>query len=93
MAIDLHLSDERRGGSEVTNPYSNPHNAFHITFYERLGSGSDALIKRSLEKNLKIGHLYNKPQKDYGKNAADKLAFRQSSFTVSFWSPAKQTKF
>ncbi len=36
IATDLHLSDKQRGGSEFTNPYSDPHNAFHITFFESI---------------------------------------------------------
>lgn len=35
-AINIHLSCERRGGRNVANPYSNPLNAFHITFYEMI---------------------------------------------------------
>lgn len=30
----MHLSCERRGGEDTTNPYRNRQNAFHITFYE-----------------------------------------------------------
>ena len=76
------------GGSDLTNPYSNPHTAFHITFYERVaGLNLDGLIKRSRERKLKIGRLYGRQKKDGDKNVdrnGYRLAFRQSSFTVSY---------
>jgi hypothetical protein len=88
MATNIHLSSERMGGSDLTNPYSNPHTAFHITFYERIaGSNLDGLIKRSRERELKIGRLYGRQSKDGDKNIdgnGDGLVFRQSSFTVSY---------
>jgi hypothetical protein len=78
MATNIHLSLERMGGSDLTNPYSNQHTAFHITFYERLtGLNLGSLIKESRERNLRIGRLYGK---DGSKNSD---AFRQSLFTVS----------
>jgi hypothetical protein len=93
MATSIHLSCERRGGSESTNPYSNPHTAFHITFYERLteenlegftASDLGSLIKESRERGLRIGLLYGRPRQDEKNSDGDKdeLAFRQSSFTV-----------
>ncbi|GAB1201074.1 hypothetical protein APSETT444_010461 [Aspergillus pseudonomiae] len=85
MATDIHLSGERRGGSEATNPYSNPHNAFYITFYERLQNPPSGLLEASCRRRLKIGRLYAKPQADNdrdGKENDTELAFRQSSFTV-----------
>jgi hypothetical protein len=88
MATNIHLSSERMGGSDLTNPYSNPHTAFHITFYERVaGLNLDGLIKRSRDRKLKIGRLYGRQKKDGDKNIDGngyRLAFRQSSFTVGY---------
>jgi len=91
MATNIHLSCERRGGSELSNPYSNPDIAFHITFYERLTKENlgltaedlPRLIKESRTRDLKVGHLYSKQPEDNNKKL-DELAFRQSSFTVGF---------
>ncbi|KAL4971370.1 hypothetical protein BDW66DRAFT_155736 [Aspergillus desertorum] len=85
MATDIHLSGERRGGSEATNPYSNPHNAFHITFYERLQNQTSGLLEASHRRRLRIGRLYAKPQENNDMNGKEndaELAFRQSSFTM-----------
>lgn len=85
LATELHLSGQRRGGSELTNPYSGMQNAFHITFFERLdGHGIDT-TEASQRLNLKIGHLYERP-KEAGDRADGMdpydLAFRRSSFTL-----------
>ncbi|KAJ3484562.1 hypothetical protein NLG97_g7021 [Lecanicillium saksenae] len=91
MAITIHLSGERRPGSEITNPYVNPHNAFHMTFFEWLQQGNLRSLNRSdeLGKDLKIGTLFQKSTDERGGNrrylrelAAAELSFRQSSFTV-----------
>ncbi|KAF4770557.1 hypothetical protein HAV15_012827 [Penicillium sp. str.  len=92
IATDIHLSGARKGGSEATNPYSNPTSAFYITFFEQLlVLSSDELLETSLRRNLKIGRLYDKPRedsdKDNNRNSA-KLAFRQSSFTTYLQRPA-----
>jgi hypothetical protein len=93
MATDTHLLCERRGGSKSTNPYSNPYIAFYITFYKRLTDPNldlGRLTEESRKRDLRIGRLYNKPRKNSNENGngegngnRDKLAFRQSSFTVS----------
>jgi hypothetical protein len=83
---DLHLSDGRMGGSETTNPHSDSHNPFHVSFYEKFpGPDVNGLVQASDKKKLKIGHLYEKPRENRGSenNMSDDLAFRKSSFTVS----------
>ncbi|KAJ6779951.1 hypothetical protein PWT90_06597 [Aphanocladium album] len=85
MAANLHLSGERRAGSESSNPYSNSHNAFHITFFERLQHHALPSGDRSTElgRDLKIGHLYDRSRDPYFNNRTlPELKFRQSSFTV-----------
>lgn len=83
---NLQLSDELMGGSETANPYFNPHNSFHISFYKKLpGLNVNGLVQESKGKGLKIGRLYKKPWLDCGSknNTSNGLAFRKSSFTVS----------
>lgn len=84
-AVELHLSGQRRGGSELTNPYSDMQNAFHITFFERLEDDIKFTEETSQELGLKIGRLYERPQEaghSAGSEDSDTLAFRRSSFTV-----------
>lgn len=80
MATELHMSCRRRGGSELTNPYSNIYNGFHITFYEKLGN-NNALEIRDLE-NWKTGQLYSKEDENGDEDDDENLQFRQSAFTV-----------
>lgn len=91
LSTNLHLSGARRGGSETTNPYSDPENAFHITFYERFMPQSKDLLKATKSRNLKVGHLFGKPEDDGNKNP-DELAFRRSAFTMIATSRPTQTE-
>ena len=97
MATDLHLRCERRGGSELTNPYSNLYNAFHITFYERIDRHDDLaelercvgeLKRRLAEKDptdlTKKGLNIGKLYTKSGQvdRASEIPKFREASFTV-----------
>jgi hypothetical protein len=84
-ATNLHLSNGRIRGSKTTNPYSDPHTPFHITFFQKIERvSSKDEVKASREKHQKFGYLYEKPQKggDHRKDNKDLRAFRKSSFTM-----------
>ncbi|KAF7535560.1 hypothetical protein G7054_g5267 [Neopestalotiopsis clavispora] len=102
-ATNLHLSNGRIGGSKNTNPYSDPHSPFHVSFFEKLTEEYELgepwmsvkeTIEASRKKNLKIGYLYGRPQKG-GNNSEDNQnlrAFRKSSFTMVATSSPNQEK-
>lgn len=85
IAINRHISCQRKSGSESKNPYSSFDYAFHITFYEMLPRDTPSgLIELSRQRNLKIGHLYGKPDRNSSNTNGNNNgpAFRESSLTV-----------
>ena len=94
MAVDLHLSCNRRVGSKSANPYLDICHGFHITFYEAL-TKDEALSKngRNLQsyERWKTGNLYASDP-DASDGIRDGNVFRQSAFTVSSLSLDKSNK-
>lgn len=100
-ATNLHLSNGRIGGSKNTNPYSDPHSPFHVSFFKKLtevyelekySKYVEETIEASRKKNMKIGYLYGRSQKgcNDSKENQSLRAFRRSSFTMVATSSPKQ---